>query len=354
MLLALASVAFLGSDYCLRFETSLFVASCDSQVHGGGIRTRLHTGEWTILQSQSHFTTGGLPPISSSWRQAPWDSRPVFFSELNICGHSPYVTSSLTRGWVCRFSCCWSSPGHSFSGPSPVGLMTTFYSLGFETPPTWSPGPRVYIPQKQGGPVIPQALCSLSVAFYNPQGYGGGDSNPSPHPGGTVCYAFTHKSMRTEYKTPPPIVPPLFAFVFFAAQARIDRVESHVTTDGQSASPPVKKALIWGLLKDLHHCQRVTGTLIRPPHRREDGSSAHNRCRTSPAQAIWGPSLAGLATTLHRLRFDTSLFVAFHDSRGHGGCTRHRLHMGLVISIIFKVLGPACDTISCVSLFMFD
>jgi hypothetical protein len=30
-------------------------------------------------QSQSHFTTGGLPPISSSWRQAPWDSRPVYF-----------------------------------------------------------------------------------------------------------------------------------------------------------------------------------------------------------------------------------------------------------------------------------
>jgi hypothetical protein len=30
--------------YCLRFETSLFVASYDSQVHGGGIRPRLHTG----------------------------------------------------------------------------------------------------------------------------------------------------------------------------------------------------------------------------------------------------------------------------------------------------------------------
>jgi hypothetical protein len=30
--------------YCLRFETSLFVASYDSQVHGGGIRSRLHTG----------------------------------------------------------------------------------------------------------------------------------------------------------------------------------------------------------------------------------------------------------------------------------------------------------------------
>jgi hypothetical protein len=30
--------------YCLRFETSLFVASYDSQGHGVGIRPRLHTG----------------------------------------------------------------------------------------------------------------------------------------------------------------------------------------------------------------------------------------------------------------------------------------------------------------------
>jgi hypothetical protein len=51
--LALASTVFLGPSplglattvfYCLRFETSLFVASYDSQGHGGGIRPRLHTG----------------------------------------------------------------------------------------------------------------------------------------------------------------------------------------------------------------------------------------------------------------------------------------------------------------------
>jgi hypothetical protein len=40
MLLALASVVFL---YCLRFETSIFFASYDSQGHGGGIRPRFHT-----------------------------------------------------------------------------------------------------------------------------------------------------------------------------------------------------------------------------------------------------------------------------------------------------------------------
>jgi hypothetical protein len=33
----------------------------------------------------------------------PWDSRPEFF-QLNLCGNSPYVTSSLTRRWVCLSS----------------------------------------------------------------------------------------------------------------------------------------------------------------------------------------------------------------------------------------------------------
>jgi hypothetical protein len=50
--LALASAVFSGPSplglaivfYCLRFETSPFVASYDSQGHGGGIRPRLHTG----------------------------------------------------------------------------------------------------------------------------------------------------------------------------------------------------------------------------------------------------------------------------------------------------------------------
>jgi hypothetical protein len=35
--------------YCLRFETSLFVSSYDSQGNGGGIRPRLHTGS-TLFQ----------------------------------------------------------------------------------------------------------------------------------------------------------------------------------------------------------------------------------------------------------------------------------------------------------------
>jgi hypothetical protein len=104
-------------------------------------------------QSQSYFTTGDLPSISSSWRQSPWDSRPEF--KKNTCFHSPYVTSSLTRGGSVVCYCCWPSPAQSFSGPSPVGLVTTFFSLKFMSPPTWRARSPYLHPQDQGGPVIP-------------------------------------------------------------------------------------------------------------------------------------------------------------------------------------------------------
>jgi hypothetical protein len=134
--------------------------------------------------SHSYFTTGGLPPINLSWRQAPWAPRGIFVFQRNTCCCSPYVTSSLTRQWVyplmlnrvesyvmtdgpsatpsgacdqicitvwqlrvcwCGapslwredrsvvYNCCWPPPVHSFSGPSPMGLATIFYCLRFET-----------------------------------------------------------------------------------------------------------------------------------------------------------------------------------------------------------------------------
>jgi hypothetical protein len=60
MLLGLPNAVLLWSEslgtrdhiYCLRFETSHFVASYDSQGHGGGIRPRLHS---ELLKSKSHY-----------------------------------------------------------------------------------------------------------------------------------------------------------------------------------------------------------------------------------------------------------------------------------------------------------
>jgi hypothetical protein len=70
-------------------------------------------------------------------------------------------------------------------------------------------------------------------------------------------------SRWTEYKTAPPVVPPLFAFVSVATQAWTGPFEHHITTDGQSACPPLNIAPIWGPRPDFHHCQIVAGTTMQ-------------------------------------------------------------------------------------------
>jgi hypothetical protein len=54
----------------------------------------------TESQSQSYFATGGLSPIRLG--AEPLETHGQNFSQMNTCGHSPYITSSLTRGWVCH------------------------------------------------------------------------------------------------------------------------------------------------------------------------------------------------------------------------------------------------------------
>jgi hypothetical protein len=50
-------------------------------------------------QSQSYFTTGCLPLINPSWRQAIWDQH---FFKVNNWFQSFYLASCLTRGWDLR------------------------------------------------------------------------------------------------------------------------------------------------------------------------------------------------------------------------------------------------------------
>jgi hypothetical protein len=122
--------------YCLRIETSLFVASYDSQGHGGGIRPRLHRDPrslktkskshcewWSVSQSVSQSVSLGIDPHLGPM------TRYLFLS------HS-YVLVSLGRSlWredesvfcMCRLPL----PAQSFSGPSHLGLATIFYCLRF-------------------------------------------------------------------------------------------------------------------------------------------------------------------------------------------------------------------------------
>jgi hypothetical protein len=139
-----------------RIFTSVFLARCFvlSVFHNLPYSVYLSA---SVSQSQSYFMTGTIPPISSSWRRAPWDSQQEFFfsPKLNTCGHSPYITSSLVRGSVCHLQLLLALAS-AFSGPIPEGLTNIFYCLRYDASPF--------------------------VAFYNSQGYGGG-IRPSLHKG---------------------------------------------------------------------------------------------------------------------------------------------------------------------------
>jgi hypothetical protein len=106
--------------------------------------------------SQKYFTTGGLPPISSSWRQAPWDSRHsnVIF-QLNSCGYIPYVTSE-SRGTHDKISLSQIRDSPNLEGQLPVFVF----------------------PRNRVVRLYPQALGSIFIASYDSQGY---DVDIRPH-----------------------------------------------------------------------------------------------------------------------------------------------------------------------------
>jgi hypothetical protein len=70
---------------------SLFVASYDSKGYGGGISVRFRIT--VILRLSIYADQFDLGP--STTRLTTRD-----FFQLNPCGNSPYITSSLTRRWI--------------------------------------------------------------------------------------------------------------------------------------------------------------------------------------------------------------------------------------------------------------
>jgi hypothetical protein len=102
LLLALASAVILGSESRGTREHILLSQIRDFSFRRllrlAGSRWRYSTppphGRPLTNQSQSYFTTGGLPPISSSWRQAPWGPRPDYWL-TNTFG--PLITPRSAR-----------------------------------------------------------------------------------------------------------------------------------------------------------------------------------------------------------------------------------------------------------------
>jgi hypothetical protein len=86
-------------QFTLQSPSFLTVYSC----------TQLHQTEsellydWRFTANQFVLATGPLKLTTNN-----------FIFQLNTCRYSPYVTSSLTRGWVCRLQLLLSSPAFIF------------------------------------------------------------------------------------------------------------------------------------------------------------------------------------------------------------------------------------------------
>jgi hypothetical protein len=100
--------------YCLRFETSLFVASYDSQSYGGGIRPHLHT-RWL-----SRLTC--TPDVGS--RRTGERSPPSI-------GFSPYLSNPLPSITGETVHCCLGNSRHlavTAETPTKVGFCGNAFS----------------------------------------------------------------------------------------------------------------------------------------------------------------------------------------------------------------------------------
>jgi hypothetical protein len=133
MLLALASVVFLVSEslgtrdhiYCLTFETSLFVASYNSQGHGGGIRPRLGSEptENTISNNSSIVacvcvTAGTYLPRRCLEMDISGSTIPAFRRRVTICKWDNVVSpvaSSFAQNVTSRMPLA-DRPDEHFSG----------------------------------------------------------------------------------------------------------------------------------------------------------------------------------------------------------------------------------------------
>jgi hypothetical protein len=77
--------------------------------------------------------------------------------------------------------------------------------------------------------------------------------------------------------------------------------QSHVTTDGQSASLSWNKAFVWVLRPDFYYCQKVAGVLMWGAFLDEMTGLSFTTEQHSTAQSFSGPSPVGLVTIFYCL-----------------------------------------------------
>jgi hypothetical protein len=195
---------------------------------------------WLVSQSQSHFTTGGLPHHQFILAPSPFRlTATIFFNRtlavIVITKHPLWRED----GSVVRI-CCWFSPAQSFSGQSTAESWPHFTISDSRLPQPGGPGPHIYISQGQGGPFIPSGTGFPFRRLLRLAG------------------------IRWRYSTPPP--------------HGTSESESYVKTDGQSASLSWNKAPIWGLRSDFLLADSCGFEFVGRSLWREDGSVVYNCC----------------------------------------------------------------------------
>jgi hypothetical protein len=97
-----------------------------------------------------------------------------FIFQLNTCGYSSYLTSSLTRGWVCRLQLLLVLASAVILRSESCGTRAYFTVSDSRLSQPGELGPHIYIPRSRVARLYLQALGSLFVTSYGSQGHGGG------------------------------------------------------------------------------------------------------------------------------------------------------------------------------------
>jgi hypothetical protein len=104
-----------------------------------------------------------------------WLTTSNFFFQLNPCSHSSYVISSLIRGWVYHLQLPLFLATAVILGSESHGTRDHILLSQISNSPKLEGQVPVFISSMNGvAQLYLQALCSLFVASYDSQGYGGG------------------------------------------------------------------------------------------------------------------------------------------------------------------------------------